>query len=98
MMQQYIKNETNDVLSPSVAMVDITAIVCDMLEENVLYVTKNGLTDKAKQSRERLLKLLYLTETFNSTATQNLSLKTHNRRLIEELNEVRRQENIAKSI
>jgi len=95
---QFVKNETTNVLTPSSAMVDITSIVCDMLQDNLLYTNKNGATEKAIKSRIKLLKILQLTETFNTIATQNLSLKQHNRSLLEELNEIKRQERLANSI
>lgn len=93
-----ISNERTNILSPLQAITNITAIVCDMLEDNVLYVKKNGMNEKAQQSRERLLKLLDATELFNTIQTQNAALKLHNRRLIAELTEIKRQETIASSI
>lgn len=101
----FINNAKIDVLSPSISMVNITSIVSDMLSDNVSYVKKNGLNDAAKSSRERLLKLLDITESFNSIATDNLALKTYNDQLLREIQllrsyktEVERQEMIAKSI
>lgn len=93
-----LKNERTDILTPTQAINNITLIVCTMLEENIAYASKNGLTEKAQLSRERLLKLLDATELFNTIQSQNAGLKLTNRQLIAEAIEVKRQENMAKSI
>lgn len=93
-----ISNEYTDVLSPSKAITDITAVVCSLLEDNLSYVAKNGLSEKAKVNREKLLKLLYTTELINTVANQNLTLKLYNKQLIYELAEIKRQEKLANTI
>ena len=101
----HILSANTEVLSPSVAMTEITAIVTLMIEDNVSYAKKYGLNDKAKESRERLLKLLGLTEHFNSIAMNNASLKTYaghlfveNQNLKAEIVEINRQERLASTI
>lgn len=101
----FMENEKIDILSPAIAMTDITCIVGEMLEDNSAYVKKNGDTTKSKASRERLLKLLYITETFNSITSQNTTLKTYNDQLLREVQELRnykkeiiRQETLVKSL
>lgn len=96
--QQFVNNETMNVYTPSQTMVEVTGIVCEMIESNMAHIKKNGLTEAAKISRERLLKLLHLIEPFNTIANQNISLRLHNRRLINEINEIKRQEKLANSI
>jgi len=101
----YIQNAKTDVISPSKAMTEITCIIADMLEDNLLYVKKNGHNVKSIASRERLLKLLNITETFNQVSSDNAALKTYNDQLLREIKElknykkeVERQENLSKAI
>lgn len=101
----YIQNNGIDVISPSMAMTEITSTVCDMLEQNMKFVKKNGLTQLAKDNRERLLHLLDITELFNKISCDNATLKTYNnhllvtnQRIMREINEIKRQENMANSI
>lgn len=102
---EYIKNELTDVLRPSIYMTELTYTICQLIEENLLYVKKNGLTKRASESREKLLKILNLSEHFNLIAGDNNSLKLRNRNLLiqnqqlrNQLREIKRQENIANSI
>lgn len=102
---EYIKNELTDVLRPSVYMTEITYTICQLIEENLLYVKKNGLNQKAKDSREKLLKILDLSEQFNTVAYQNNTLKLRNRNLLidnqqlrRKLKDIEQQENLANSI
>lgn len=102
---QYLLNELTETLNPILNCVEITQIVCSMLEDNITFVKKNGMGDKAKLSRERLLRLLDLTELYSSVSKDNNKLKLLNKSLLIEnqqlLNykkEVERQEMIAKSI
>jgi|GEM_PF-3394841 hypothetical protein len=101
----FINNAKIDVISPAIAMTNITYIVGEMLEDNVSYVKKNGMTETAKKSRERLLKLLDITETFNKITCDNAAFKTYNDQLLREIQELRkyklevlRQEKVANSI
>lgn len=101
----FVQNSKEDVISPSIAIIDATCIIADMMEENIAYVKKNGLTDTAKKSRERLLKLMEIGETFSRISTQNSALKTYNDQLLREIQqlrayktEVERQENLSKSL
>jgi hypothetical protein len=91
MNKYYVQSANTEVLNTSMAITDITAIVCDMLQENVEYTAKNGLTEKAKLSRQRLLTLLDVTELFNTIATQNATLKTANGHLYTELNNLKQK-------
>lgn len=99
------QNNSIDIISPFIAMTDITLIVCEMLEENIIYTKKFGLTEPAKKSRERLLKLLNITEIFNLISSKNESLKLYNKELFGEncllksqLFELKRQENLGNSL
>ncbi len=94
----FIQNKSIDVLQPSLVMTEITSIVCDMLEENIAFVKKNGLTEKAQTNRDRLLKLLDITEMVNKISSDNYSLKTINNHLLNTIGEVKRQELMANSI
>jgi predicted RNase H-like nuclease (RuvC/YqgF family) len=101
----FSENENSDVLSPAKAIAEITYIVAAMIEENIAYVAKSGMTEKARSSRERLIKLLNITENFNQLSNQNSTLKTWNRQLSGEnqklksqLAEIERQYNMANSI
>jgi len=105
MTPTYIQSQRIDVLTPSVAMTHITAIVCEMLQENVDYVSKNGMTERAKVSRERLLKLLDITETFNLLASANATLQTECKHLFaqnialkNQLKQINDETNLANSI
>jgi len=40
MTPSYINTQRIDVLTPSIAMTEITSIVCDMLQGNIDYVAK----------------------------------------------------------
>lgn len=101
----YTQNNSIESLKSALIMTDITYIVCDMIEENISYVKNNGLTPKAKINRERLMKLLDITETVNSVSTDNMSLKAFNNRLLVEnqhlkntIIELNRQQNMANSL
>lgn len=72
-----LRNELTDVYKPSIALTELTSIVCTMIEENMAYVKKNGLTEKATESRERLLKILNLSEKFNVVSVDNMNLKLY---------------------
>lgn len=102
---EYIKNELTDVLRPSIYISELTGIVCQLIDENLLYVKKHGLNKKASDSRDKLLRIIYLSEQFNSIASYNSTLKLLNRNLLItnqklkwELNEIKRQENLGKSL
>lgn len=102
---EFIKQQLIDTSIVSIKMTEITSIVCDMMQDNLSYTKKNGLTKQAKESRDRLLKLLNLTELFNNLSVTNNSLQVFNRQLFNEnlklkgqLAEIKRQENIANSI
>lgn len=101
----YTKNEQIDINTPALYMTEITSIVCDMINENLLFSKKNGLTSGAKKSRERLLKLLDITEAFNKISCDNATLKSYNKHLLSEnqklkaeLNELERQNNLSNAI
>lgn len=101
----YHQNAKLDVLSPCIAMTDITTIVVEMLAGNLAYVKKNGHNEVSKLSRERLLSLLEITETFNTISNQNAALKTYNSHLLNEIQGLRNykeqfeiEEKLAKSI
>lgn len=101
----FIQNELTDTLRPSIAIIDFTFVVAELLEKNVEYVKRAGMTDPAKESRDKLLHLMDIGETFNKISNDNQTLKLYNRTilaenqsLIRELKEIKRQEMLAKSI
>jgi hypothetical protein len=75
----YSKNESVNSITPLVTIAEIESIVCEMLEENSAYVKKFGLSEKAKQARQRLIKLFELSEPFNRMYSNNQSLQLINR-------------------
>lgn len=101
----FIQNELTDTLRPSIAIIDFTFVVAELLEKNVEYVKRAGMTDPAKESRDKLLHLMDIGETFNKISNDNQKLKLYNRTvlaenqsLLKQLAEIKRQEMLAKSI
>lgn len=99
------KSDTINVDDVAATITDYTYLVALMLEENIEFVEAKGMTEKAKQSRQRLLKLLQIGETFNTISYQNKSLQLYNKELYAELvklraykAEIERQEKIASTI
>jgi len=97
----YLTNELTDTLRPSVRITDFTFIISELLMKNVDFVKKNGLSAGAKDSREKLLDLMEIGETFNHLSCANNELKLRNRSLCaevqylkKELAEIKRQENL----
>jgi len=72
-------------------MTELTYTVCQLIEENLLYVKKHGLNKKASESREKLMKILELSEQFNKISCDNNALKLRNRNLLSENQLLRRQ-------
>lgn len=101
----YLLNELQDTFKPSLDAINITQIVCAMLEDNIAFVAKNGMNNKAKISRDRLLALLNVTELYSSIARENNTFKLLNKNLIienrqlkKQLADIEKQEKLAKSI
>ena len=100
-----ILNEKVDTITPSIAISEFTCLIAELLEQNIEFVSKQGLTPKAKDSRLKLIKLINIGETFNQLSITNVALKLDNRnlfiennRLKAELAEIERQTKIASSI
>jgi hypothetical protein len=101
----FLQNELTDTLRPSIGIIDFTYVIAELLEKNVEYVKRAGMTAPAKESRDKLLYLMNIGETFNKLSADNQKLKLYNRTilaenklLIKELKEIKRQEMLAKSI
>lgn len=100
-----VRNELNDVYSPSIAWGKATEIVCDLISDTLAYIEKNGRTDKAERNKKKLIDLMQQTEIINQIASSNISLKLYNKslfnenwRLKKELEEIKRQENLGNSL
>jgi len=76
-----LENELKDVLTPSVSQSELTLLIIEMLLEQNQFVKKNGNTDRAKKSKERLLKILDLNQSVDKISIDNNSLKNINRQL-----------------
>lgn len=101
----FIQNELTDTLRPSIAIIDFNYVIAELLEKNVEYVKRSGMTELAKESRDKLLYLMDISETFNRLSNDNQKLKLYNRTilaenqaLIKEIKEIKRQEMLAKSL
>lgn len=100
-----IQNELQDALLPSLSISKITFLVAELIQTNIDFVKKNGITAAANKQRITLLKLMNITETFNTLSCQNNTLQLVNRSLSKELYhlklqlvEIKRQENLGKSL
>lgn len=76
---QLLLSEKQDTLRPSIAMDEMAVIIVSMLMDNNAFVKKNGLTPKAKESKERLMRMLELNSQFDKISMTNYSLQCNNR-------------------
>lgn len=98
----FTQNELMDTLRPSLKITDFTFVISELLIKNVEFVKRSGMTDAAKEARERLLYLMDVGETFNAISNYNQKLKLMNRSLLGEneylkkqLAEIKRQEGLS---
>lgn len=101
----HLRTIAQDVNKPSIAISEFTLIVATMLEENVAYIERNGRTEKAIQSQERLMKLMTIGETVSQIAGQNVAMKIECNNLLRrwqacynELKQLKNEINLANSI
>lgn len=87
----FTQNELTDTLRPSLKVMDFTFTVSELLTKNVEYVARVGMTDAAKEAREKLLYLLDVGELFNTISNDNQKLKLYNRSLLGENQYLKRQ-------
>jgi hypothetical protein len=74
-------NEMRDTLKPDYLLLEQAQIIILMLEDYQQFVIKNGYTEKAKESKKRLLKLLDINGQLSELGTTNNSLQLLNRNL-----------------
>lgn len=98
----YTQNELTDTLQPSLKIVDFTFVIAELLIKNVEYTKRAGMTEAAKETREKLLYLMDIGELFNTIANDNQKLKLSNRSILGEnqylkkqLSEIKRQEGLS---
>lgn len=97
----YTQNELTDTLNPALKIIDFTYVIAELIEKNVEFVNRSGMTNAAKDAREKLLYLMTIGETFNKLSADNYKLKLYNRSLLGEnqylkkqLAEIKRQEGL----
>ncbi len=98
----FTQNELVDTLRPSMKITDFTFVIAELLVKNVEYVKRVGITDAAKEAREKLLYLMNIGELFNTISNDNQKLKLMNRTILgesqylkRELAEIKRQEKLS---
>lgn len=78
---QLMLSERINTLRPSIAMSEMTIIILDMLAENNKFIQKNGLNERAKANKERLIKLLNYNLEFDKISDDNQTLKLVHKKL-----------------
>jgi len=86
---ELLNSELTDTLSPSIMLSEMSSIFLSMLMENQQFVQKNGMTSKAKESRDRLLRLLEISKDLDGISTSNYNLKATNRLIHAEYQKLR---------
>ncbi len=98
----FTQNELVDTLRPALKITDFTFVIAELLIKNTEYVKRVGMTEAAKEAREKLLYLLEVGELFNTISNDNQKLKLYNRALLgnnqllkADLAEIKRQEKLS---
>lgn len=76
-----LKSEMVDTLKPIKLLSEQSGLLMDMLEEYIDYFKSRKETEKNKQSKTRLVRLLFISDELSMLTSQNKSLQTANMHL-----------------
>lgn len=76
-----LKSEMTDTLKPTILLTEQSGLLLEMLEEYIDYFKTRKETEKNKQSKLRLMRLLFINDELSVLSGQNKSLQTLNTHL-----------------